>query len=310
MPAYHLIFPMLEIEFLGKIAYLKRPLQSDYVVKIGKRGNEKYLTVNSEAVPHCEIYGCNVSISDALYAITTYIANHLKRKFVRGKGFFDRNKPIYQKNVQIFESTSMLKIYRGFIVDYYLVDLSSIQRLRVSIVPAFEFELTKPLSEILRENIERGVPKEQLLDELGGIDLNTIENYWRRNIGPKYAGKFVNICLPGEPEHRKKIESIERYYHNKGKLEDIVELNPKFKSDIVVIVEKKERLDYLGNLVVLTPSMEMLSVFLDDRELDDIHRTTRPRNHDQLKQLLEETVSMYIENLPPLVEVKENAVVA
>mgnify|MGYP000294711255 CR=1 FL=1 len=315
MPAYHLIFPMLEIEFLGRIAYLRRPLQSDYVVKIGKKDNEKYLTVNSRVVPRSEISGYDVNVSDALHAITTYIANHLKRKFVRGKGFFDRSKPIYQRDIHVFESTSTLKIYRGFIADYYVVDPQSIRRLRVSIVPAFEFELTKPLSEILWENMKKGLQKELLVDELGGIDLNTIENYWKRNIGPKYAGRFVDICLPGDPEHRKKIKAIEKYYRDKGKLRDIAELNPKFRSDIIVIVEKKRNgekkpLDYLGSLVVLTPNMEVLSTFLNSRELDDIHKITRPRNRDQLKQLLREAANMYVENLPPLVKVKENAIMA
>lgn len=312
MPAYHLLYPMLDIEFLGRLVYLRGPYPSKYVVKIGKRGREKYLAVNCKAVPKNIIAGYNVDMGDALRAVTTYISNHLKEKFARGKGFFDRSKPVYQTVVTIIKSRSTLNIYKGFIAEYYLADPQSIRRLKVSIVPAFEFELTKPLAKIIWENIKDGIPRDILVDELGDVDLNTVEEYWKRNIGPKYAGEFVDICLRGDPEHREKILAIEKYYSEKKKLGDIRELNPNYRNDIIITTEKtwngeKKRLDYLGSLTVLTPNMEVLSAFLDERELSNIHNKVRPRNHSDLKKLLVEAVRMYVENLPELVEVRENA---
>lgn len=345
MPAYTLLYPIVEIEFYGKAALLKEYYNSEFtVVRKVCRGkgdkeecHEQYLTVNYSNVPKELIATKQISLADKLQAITLYIAKYIKNGYVYTmKGFIDRKKPMDKIRIRVIEANAELKIYKGFRTEYYVINRNQ-TKFRVSVVPVFEFEITPTLSRILRENIDKGISHGSLLMELGDIDLSTVPEYWQRKIGPKDAGTFQEFYEPSHPEHKEKLRMIERYYKYEKKKrnvndhrnywQEIKSICPNIENDFIVSVEKywkgkRTYNDYFGRLLLLTPNLETLSVLLEKQELDRIHSIMRPRpkkfgyplkywDYSKFYSLIRKTVEEYIEILRniPLIKVRKNAIV-
>lgn len=272
----------------------------EYDIKI----DENKIKFGRYKVPKDKIIKSKLDDFTKLRALSSYLSMRLQQHFARSRGFFvDYSNPLSEFNFPWDVLELKLTVYRGFKLEWYVVDRHG-YRYRLHLIPRYEFFLEPRLDIILKTLIEKGMS----LTVLENVNLSTERTYWEKKLGPKDAGVFDSICTKETDtrvcDYHKILNSIKQYFENKSKRRNQPEIKmffeEKLKEDSEPIIVRtwklwkgeESMLYFISSMLYITPSLESLNNLLDflpeeiiRSYLDAIHKTMRPDANEYVKRL-------------------------